>query len=130
IFAMRRIDELSLELANELSTEEQAELSSFSNEQRKQEFITSRLLLREMAGQMDPHLQNFRIFKDELVKPLSKADGRTYEVSIAHTSDNIFCGLSRARPIGIDMEPADRKVSNRLRSRMMHPAEKKREISV
>src|SRR5699024_11395276 len=71
--------------------------------------------LREMAGQMDPHLQNFRIYKSELGNPFSEADGKTYEVSIAHTKYNVFCGLSRARAIGIDMEPADRKVTNRDR---------------
>ena len=130
IFATREIDELSLDLANGLSAEEQAELSSFSNEKRKQEFVTSRLLLREMAGQLDPHLQNFRIYKNELGNPFSEADGKTYEVSIAHTKYNVFCGLSRTRAIGIDMEPAGRKVTNRLRSRMMHPAEKERDASV
>src|SRR5699024_7341818 len=43
---------------------------------------------------------------------------------------NVFCGLSPARAIGIDMEPTGRKVSNRPRSRMLHPAEKERDASV
>src|SRR5699024_12346762 len=62
--------------------------------------------------------------KNEKGKPFLEADQKRYEISIAHTKQWVFCGLSLGPPIGVDLEPVSRKVSKRLRKRMEHPAEK------
>lgn len=129
-FATALMLDLSSSALNRLNTGERQELESFQNHKRQREFITSRLLLKEMAQEWSLPADNFLIEKNKLGNPFAKVADREYEVSIAHTNDAVFCGLSRNHPIGVDMEPTERKVSDRLYERMMHPIEKKEGLKI
>ncbi|MCC5925338.1 MAG: 4'-phosphopantetheinyl transferase superfamily protein [Bacteroidetes bacterium] len=50
-------------------------------------------------------------------------DGKKIELSVSHTSDTLWCAVSPGNRIGIDAELVSRKVSDRLRNRMLHPDE-------
>lgn len=129
-FAVEAMIDLAPSAIDRLNEKELQEQESFQNHKRQREFITSRLLLKEMAQEWSLPVDNFIIEKNELGNPFAKVAGREYEVSIAHTNDAVFCGLSDGPPIGVDLEPTNRKVSKQLRHRMMHPTEQQEELDL
>ncbi|HET6528328.1 MAG TPA: 4'-phosphopantetheinyl transferase superfamily protein [Balneolaceae bacterium] len=122
-FAISPIAELSDDLLHMLSSDEQDELSSFKNRRRKKEFVAARLLLRKMSRQMGMKGEEFIILKDEMGRPSGKCGANSYYVSIAHTRDDVFCGITKDASIGVDLEPVNRPVTGALRERMIHPDE-------
>nr|NIT58074.1 4'-phosphopantetheinyl transferase superfamily protein [Fodinibius sp.]NIV12990.1 4'-phosphopantetheinyl transferase superfamily protein [Fodinibius sp.]NIY26656.1 4'-phosphopantetheinyl transferase superfamily protein [Fodinibius sp.] len=104
---------------DQLSTEEKKELETCKSLKRQREFVTSRIILKELAG--DEH--KFEVLKDDLGQPFGKTDTQKFFISIAHTDDFVLCGLSPNSPIGVDLEPADRTVPGRLKQRITHPKE-------
>lgn len=130
IFAIKKIEELSPRILHQLNEEELQQLESLQNEKRKREFVASRLLLRQLAEEWELPGSEFSVYKNTLGNPYAKTTNAQFEVSIAHTDRIVFCGLSSGRPIGVDAEPSDRTVSDRLRTRMMHPVEKKSGLDV
>jgi 4'-phosphopantetheinyl transferase len=79
------------------------------------------LLLKELAGGMG--VSDFSTLKDNLGQPYGSAGSQNYFVSIAHSDQTVFCGISEHQPIGIDIEPVNREVSERLKRRILHPDE-------
>ncbi|MEL7834716.1 4'-phosphopantetheinyl transferase family protein [Fodinibius sp. Rm-B-1B1-1] len=122
-FSLSRIGSVSAEAISQLGDSEKAELEECSNLKRQQEFVSSRVALKKMAKEMGEQ-QQFEILKDELGQPYGRSSSQIYFVSIAHTNDSIFCGLTQADPIGVDLEPVDRTVPERLEQRITHPKEK------
>jgi 4'-phosphopantetheinyl transferase len=122
-FAVSPILELSDDLVKLLNDDEQEELSSFKNQMRKKEFITARLLLKKMSRKMGMKRDDFNISKDEWGCPHGKYGAVDYHVSIAHTQENVFCGITQHTAIGIDLEPENRTVTEKLRERIIHPDE-------
>lgn len=121
-FSLSDIVSVSSEAIDQLSDEEKRELELCKNLKRQREFVTSRITLKEMAGQTGDG-EGFKILKDELGQPFGKANSQKFFVSIAHTNDFVLCGLAGDHPIGVDLEPADRTVPDKLKQRITHPKE-------
>lgn len=122
-FTLSKIQSLSPKVLDQLSDEEKEELDTFTNVKRQQEYVTSRLVVRKMAAKLGIDPKVFAIQKDELGQPFGVADGAQYCVSIAHTNQYVFCGLTEEKSIGVDLEPVDRKVPQKLQQRILHPSE-------
>ncbi|GAA5520953.1 4'-phosphopantetheinyl transferase superfamily protein [Aliifodinibius salicampi] len=124
IFGLDDIAEPSSKQLNRLHLEEQQELNQLENESRRREFVSSRLLFKKLAQEWELPEMEFLVWKNEWGNPFAKTRLEQFEVSIAHTNKKVLCGLAREHPIGIDLEPTDRKVADGLRTRIMHPEEK------
>jgi len=122
VFVLDDIHTISEEALRQFAADEKEELESFTNLRRQREYVTSRLMLKEIAReQWDCSV--FSVEKDELGQPFGVSDSRKYYVSIAHSNEKVFCGIAEHVPIGIDLEPADREPSEKLRRRILHPDE-------
>lgn len=130
IFAIQQIEPLTPTLLNQLSKQELLELESFQNEKRKREFASSRLLLKQLAEEWKLPCKEFIVYKNELGNPFAETASAQFEVSIAHTDRVVFGGLSSGKAIGVDAEPLDRNVSDRVRARMMHPVEQQHGLDI
>jgi len=130
IFAIQKIEDLSPQVLNQLNGKELRELESFPSEKRRREFASSRQLLKQLAGEWGLPSEEFCIYKNELGNPFAATASAQYEVSIAHTDEAVFCGISSKQPIGVDAEPMNRTVSDYLRTRMMHPNERKNRLDI
>jgi len=122
-FGFREITPLSEEALGHLQQHELEELRAFSNERRKREYLSSRILLKELASDWDIPGDQFEILKDALGRPYGMYKSQRYFVSIAHTSDKVFCGVSRDEAIGVDAEAVEREIPDRLKKRILHPKE-------
>ncbi len=71
-------------------------LNNFKNEPRKMEWLSVRVLLREVAG------KELNIIYNGNHKPLIK--GNSYQISISHSHNLSAIMLSRNRRVGIDLE--------------------------
>lgn len=120
--AMGRIDHSQNDLQI-LEEEERVEYHAINSENRKSEFINTRHLLKGLAAKFGYHGSDFKIKKDEMGKPYGETEDRHIYLSISHSADYIICGLSEERDLGIDLEPADRKVHEGLKNRIFHPQE-------
>ena len=120
---MGRIDH-SQDVLQALDEEEVVEYESIKSENRKNEFLSSRHLIRGLAAKFGLLDDEFRILKDELGKPYGQTGDKHLYLSIAHSSDFVLCALSESIDIGIDLEPANRKVHEGLKKRIFHPKEK------
>lgn len=121
--AMGSIDH-SQEDLQALEDEEIVEYESIKSENRKNEFLSTRHLIRGLAAKFGLLGNDFMIRKDELGKPYGQTGDKHLFLSIAHSAHYALCGLSESMDIGIDLEPADRKVHEGLRSRIFHAEEK------
>lgn len=122
-FAITRIHSLSAETLQKLSDSEKQELEMFTSVKRRKEYVTSRILLKEIAQKMKIEADSLSILKDDLGQPYGMHNGKRFNISIAHTDEQVFCGISKEVPIGVDMEPKDREVPSRLKPRICHPEE-------
>ncbi len=120
---MTVIRPLKAELINQLQAEEVVELEGFSNKKRKREYLSSRLLLKEMAHEIGLNAAQFQILKDDLGKPHGYYKHTRFDVSIAHTDYYVLCGLASDFEIGVDLEPSDRTVPDNLKKRILHAGE-------
>jgi phosphopantetheinyl transferase len=91
-------------------------LQSFPLENRKQEWLSARILLKEIL----------REEKEILYRP----DGRpyfadhSYQLSISHTKGYVAVALNEKRPVGIDIERVSSRI-RRVRERFMNDEEKR-----
>lgn len=122
-FGMAVIKPLKAELINRLQSEEVVEMEKFSNKKRKREYLSSRLLLKEMAYDIGLNPAQFQILKDELGKPHGYYKNTRYDISIAHTNEYVMCGLASDFEIGVDLEPAERDIPENLKKRILHASE-------
>ncbi|WP_138429884.1 4'-phosphopantetheinyl transferase family protein [Fodinibius saliphilus] len=120
-FAIEELRSIGKHLRSHFNERELLEFESFSNDRRKREYTTSRLLLKNMALKWNE--DKFIIKKDELGQPYGLGNSRRYYVSIAHSRDKVFCGISPNQAVGVDLEPVAREVPARLRSRILHSEE-------
>lgn len=120
-FALAKIGVNQEQMLDMLGEAEQKEYQDLTNERRQQEYVTARLTLKKMARSFD--VENILILKDELGQPYGYDNGKKYFVSIAHSDEVVFCGFSKEEAIGVDLEPVDRNVPQKLVRRMMHAGE-------
>lgn len=122
VFALSEIDSVSSDTIDSLSKIERREFEQCNSLKRQREFVSSRTTLKKISGQLGVG-GKFEILKDELGQPYGKTKDQKYYVSIAHTDDLVFCGVSAEQPIGIDLEPEKRSVPSKLEHRISHPDE-------
>jgi phosphopantetheinyl transferase len=91
-------EELSAQLANDYSTD----LSRFSLEVRKKNFLSARLLLKTLTGQ-----ERIVCYAPSGKPTLS--DG-SHHISISHTKEYVTAIVSRKYPVGIDIETISPRV--------------------
>lgn len=129
-FGFSDIEPISEEKLVHLQQHEIEELRAFTNERRKREYLSSRILIKQLASEWSEPGDEFEILKDALGRPYGMHQSNRYFVSIAHTSDKVFCGISLDAAIGADAEPVNRQVPERLKRRIVHPQETKELLSL
>ena len=120
-FAISQIQELSSRALRSLDNDEKKELESFTSLRRQKEYVSSRLALKSLARSIGA--PKLKILKDTLGQPYGEAGNKKYFISIAHTDQTVFCGISAEQGIGVDLEPTSREVTERLRARILHSQE-------
>lgn len=106
-----------------LSGVEREEYNSFNHRRRKDEFLSTRGIIKKLAADLGMDQTKFEIRKDGLGKPFGIYHNSRYNLSLAHTGQKVICGLSPTIPIGLDIEPIARRVDERLRNRILHEDE-------
>jgi phosphopantetheinyl transferase len=99
---------------------------SFQNEVRRNEFRRSRAIIRQLViEQWDPkHApQDIRIQKQADGRPYIQLGEQFLHIGISHCLEAILVAVSDEQ-IGIDIEPTNRKVDDRLRTRILSPMER------
>jgi phosphopantetheinyl transferase len=81
-------DELLLKIQDELSKDEQASLNDIGHIKRKKEWLSVRVLLKEMLGKYTP------IVYDEYRNPYIQ---EPYEISITHSKNIVGITLSKKK---------------------------------
>ncbi|MFH5831812.1 4'-phosphopantetheinyl transferase family protein [Halalkalibaculum sp. DA384] len=107
-----------------LSPPEREEYRQISHQRRRDEFLTTRGLIKELVGEMGLDQTVFEIQKDGFGKPFGIYSNARYHLSLAHTSEKVVCGISPTLPVGVDIEPVGRTVAERLRRRILHDEER------
>ncbi len=101
-----------------LSEKELLEWKSFSNQHRKNEFLTARLLIHEAMSELSSP-EDFELKKHPLGKPFILADGKQICVSLSHSKEFVFCAISPTTDIGLDTEWTERKVDPKIVKRIL-----------
>ncbi|MBO6621511.1 MAG: 4'-phosphopantetheinyl transferase superfamily protein [Balneola sp.] len=111
--------DLSVDL---LSERERSEWDSFTNQQRKNEYLSARHLFKEMlkASGMS---SDFQIFKHPLGKPYAQNGNKVLFLSFSHSKNHVFCAISESVDIGLDTEWLGRKVDQRIVKRILGESE-------
>jgi len=122
-FGLKTIKPISEELLIHLRQHEIEELEAFTNDRRRREYLTSRVLIKKLVSEWGVPGDEFEILKDALGRPYGMHKSDRYFVSIAHSRDKVFCGVSSDAAIGVDAEPIERQVPERLKKRIVHPRE-------
>ena len=99
----------------ELEPSEQSRLDGFQNYNRKLEFLSVRILLKELAG------KKARIIYDETNKPYLKDN--SFQISISHSHKLTSVLLSKTKRVGIDLEFMSHRIE-RIADKFIHPKEK------
>lgn len=106
-----------------LTCTEKAAWNSFESTTRRNEYLSSRWLIHQMAQQMDMSSGDFQLKKNEQGRPFGEYSGNRYFVSIAHSKGETVGAISPSVKIGVDLEPQNRSVSDELRSRLLNKSE-------
>lgn len=105
-----------------LSEHEQQEFEGIKNSRRKTEFLVTRHLVHALAEKFGFD-SDFALQKDTMGKPYAEVAGQHVFLSIAHCTGNVLCGISESIDLGVDVEPVDRQVHEKLGDRIFHPEE-------
>lgn len=82
-----------------LATQEQiTKFSSITNQNKKNEFLASRILVKERTNQIQTYKNSKPIIDDGYI-------------SISHKNDFIVLGVNFSHPIGVDIEKKDLKIN-------------------
>lgn len=101
-----------------LSEKERNEWNEFTNQQRKNEFLSARHLFNELINTQDMDDQ-FSLLKHPLGKPFASNGKSQKYVSFSHSKDHVFCAISDSVDIGLDTEWLDRVVDERIVKRIL-----------
>lgn len=108
LMAIYRISESSGELLEELSPDkdDRCLLDSFSNDQKKKEWLAGRITLRYLAREYGLSYEGIR--KDPLGKPYLR--GHEVEISLSHSYPYVAAILDPDQDVGIDLEQPKEKL--------------------
>ena len=108
-----------------LPREEQVEYSLIRPDERRREFLLSRLFLRRiLAGYLHQEESSLRFIRNPRGKPTLA--GSNLQFNLAHTAGRMVCSVGWT-PVGIDVEKADPQARpgwRRLAERFFTPEEK------
>ncbi|MDZ7694226.1 MAG: 4'-phosphopantetheinyl transferase superfamily protein [Balneolaceae bacterium] len=107
-----------------LSSIEQTEYQNLQHRRRRDEFLSTRGIIKELAGRSGWKGLRLKSTKMRFGKPYGVYNNQRFELSLAHTNEKVICVLSPGLPVGIDIEPEDRSVTERLRDRILHAEER------
>ncbi|MDX2444381.1 MAG: 4'-phosphopantetheinyl transferase superfamily protein [Bacteroidales bacterium] len=93
---------------------EKTRLEGFKNYNRKLEFLSVRILLKELAG------ENAIIIYDKTNKPYLKDN--SFQISISHSHKLTSVLLSKTKRVGIDLEFMSHRIEN-ISDKFIHPME-------
>ncbi|MEQ9310390.1 MAG: 4'-phosphopantetheinyl transferase superfamily protein [Balneolaceae bacterium] len=105
--------------SNILSNEELKTLQSFTNEQRKGEFLTARHLFWKLINELGFNLESIMLKKESTGKPFIKSEEGRFFVSFSHSQELVVCAVSKDLDIGLDIETLDRKVNPAIVKRIL-----------
>jgi len=108
--------------SNILSGKELKEWKSFTNQHRKDEFLSARHLFFEMISELEENSE-YVLRKHPLGKPYATHGKEEIFVSFSHSKDKVFCALSKKVDIGLDTEWLDRVVDERIVKRILGESE-------
>lgn len=114
------MDEDFLKLLDE---SDRIEYQSIKNDRRKNEFISTRHLVKNLADKFGLLESGFIMKKNSMGKPFGEAGDQHIYLSISHCNGEVMCGLSESRDLGVDLEPVDRQVHEGLGKRIYHAEE-------
>ncbi len=97
---------------------EKQEWEVFTNQHRRNEFLTGRHLFKEMLRCLGIDA-DFTIQKHALGKPFATCGVDKLYVSFSHSKNHVFCTFSPSVDIGLDTEWLDRKVDERIVKRIL-----------
>ncbi|MEQ8579293.1 MAG: 4'-phosphopantetheinyl transferase superfamily protein [Balneola sp.] len=111
--------DLSIDL---LSERERLEWDGFTNQQRKDEYLSARHLFKEILS-VSGLSSDFEILKHPLGKPYAQTGNKELFLSFSHSKNHVFCAISETVDIGLDTEWLDRKVDQRIVKRILGESE-------
>lgn len=94
-------------------------LESFTNQKRKEEHITSRVLFAFLAREMGWDMDTVILDKEEQGKPFVRVNGKKNFVSFTHTKEVVMCAISKTLDIGIDAELERRDINPGIIKRIL-----------
>ena len=121
ILAWNKVDGEHREAA--LTAAELEEYTAFKSSTRKNEYVATRSLLRDMVSRLELDHEQFSLQKDSFGKPSGRYGNKTLNISIAHTAERVICAIAPEIELGVDIEPLGRSVPDRLRNRIINPEE-------
>ncbi len=125
IWGIRKIEKSSEEMLNLLDKKEfyLSHIQKITSEDRKKEWLTVRILLKELLGEEKEilHTETGRPYLTDV----------SFQISISHTKGYVAVALSRKNNVGIDIEyisPRIKRISSRFMSKeeitTIHPENK------
>lgn len=119
------VSEISTQINTDgLTKDEIREFQGFKHAQRRAEFISVRRLFRFVAEQMGLNFSMIQLKKEASGKPYATIDGRIIFVSFSHSKNQVFCAVSERVDVGLDAEPLERLIDDRLLRRILNAEEK------
>lgn len=106
-----------------LSDFENEEFQSFTNERRKHEYLTSRMLFRELLSETDWDYPEIKLEKNDMGKPVVIPMESGIHISFSHSNELVVCAISRAYDIGVDVESKNRVINERVVRRILSERE-------
>lgn len=106
-----------------LHSREQLQLKKIRHNKRRAEIITSRILLKDLAGMAGMDRGAFHIEKDDEGRPMGVNGTRRIPVGISHSSRHVLCALYLDGTVGLDIESANRRMPDRLTTRILAKSE-------
>lgn len=94
-------------------------LESFTNQKRKEEHITSRVLFAFLAREIGWDIDTIILDKEEQGKPFVRVNGKKSFVSFTHTREVVMCAISDTLDIGIDAELERRDINPGIIKRIL-----------
>ena len=105
-----------------LSEEERKEWEGFTNQHRKNEFLSARHLFNALLKSISKD-SKFVLKKHPLGKPFASNEESELFVSFSHSKNLVFCAISNSVDIGLDTEWLDRNVDERIVKRILGESE-------
>lgn len=89
-----------------ISAHERQRLSKIKSNKRKQQFLITRVALRNILSFYNHHLLplDIRFTVNEFGKPALEDEFSQLQFNVSHTDGKVLIGVAQARPLGVDIE--------------------------